>query len=282
MHLRGRLIVGFTAVCVFPVAILQAHDIWLSAEHSTIARDGTLTIRQLVGIELQPEEEVPLYRRTTRSFRLFDAAGEHDLLAALPSERDRPEVKPVLSQAMRRDGLALVAMEHDFIEAQWTPGQFAEYQEHEGFEPGEIPWTRGARPKERERYARSLKCLVDVGQDHAGDLYGRIIGQQLEIVLLQNPYAVPATAPIEAQVLFEGKPLAKKLVMAFYKPAGETIVREYHVRTDPRGIARFETAGPGEWLVRLVHMMPCRPRPRADCLDLDWESYWSSYSFTRK
>jgi uncharacterized GH25 family protein len=282
MRLRRDLVLGLAAACAVPVAILQAHDIWLAAEHSTIPSGGTVTIRQLVGVELQPEEEVPLYRRTTRRFRLFDAAGEHDLLAALPSERDQPEVKPVLSRVMTRDGLALVAMEHDFIEAQWTPEQFAEYQEHEGFEPGEIPWTRGARPKERERYARSLKCLVQVGENHAGDLYSRVIGQQLEILLLQSPFAVPAAAPIEAQVLFEGKPLTNKLVMAFYRPAGGSGVREYHARTNPRGVVRFDTAGSGEWLVRLVHLMPCRPRPRADCLDLDWESYWSSYSFTRK
>jgi uncharacterized GH25 family protein len=280
--LRRDLVLALAAACVVPVAILQAHDIWLAAEKSAVPAGGRVVVRQMVGVELQPEEEVPLFRRTTRRFRLIDAAGEHDVLAALPSEREMPEVKPVLSQTMTREGLALVAMEHDFIEAQWSPEKFAEYLEHEGFTPADVPWTRGARPKERERYARSLKCLVQVGADRTGDLYRRAIGQQLEILLLQNPYAVPATVPLEAQILFEGKPLGNKLVMAFHKPAGATDVREYRVRTNAQGIARFETAGPGEWLVRLVHLMPCRPRPRADCLDLDWESYWSSYSFTRR
>lgn len=275
-----RLLSMIAVCCVAQAALLRSHDIWLAADDSRIDPGEQLIVRQFVGTELEPEEELALLRLVTRRFQLLDPAGEHDLLAELPSVRERPEVKPVLSRTVRDAGLALVAMQHAFIEAQWSPEQFAEYLEHEGFEPGEIPWTRGARPLERERYARTLKCLVQVGADGAGDLHQRIIGQPLEILLLQNPYAQEAKAPIEVRVLFEGKPLTNKLVMAFHKRANGP-VRQYSARTDGQGIARFEAAGEGQWLVRLVHLMPCRERPGADCLGLDWESYWSSYSFRR-
>ena len=44
--------------------------------------------------------------------------------------------------------------------------------------------------------------------------------------------------------------------------------------TDARGIARFKLEAEGLWLIRLVHLLPCQ-----ECPDVDWESYWASYTF---
>jgi hypothetical protein len=46
------------------------------------------------------------------------------------------------------------------------------------------------------------------------------------------------------------------------------------VVTDGRGIARFAYDGSGFWLLRLVHMLPCREA----CGDADWRSYWAAYA----
>jgi hypothetical protein len=47
-------------------------------------------------------------------------------------------------------------------------------------------------------------------------------------------------------------------------------------RTDAQGRGRLALAGPGEWLVSTVHMVP-----NGDHAVSDWESTWSSLWFVR-
>jgi hypothetical protein len=260
-------------------ASVQAHDVWLATDTGVLPVGGALLVRQFVGIELQPEEEVPLIRRTTSRFVLITGRSTEDLLNALPPEKELPVVQPVLTRTMTDSGLALVAMDHDLIYGEFTEEAFAEYLAHEEFRPGEIPWTQGQRSAERERYVRSLKCLTAIG-DGTGDVFSRVIGQRLEILLKENPYRSAIGDPLQAQILFEGKPLTDKLVVAFHRH-GSGPVTKYRARTDDQGIATFALAAPGQWLIRLVHMRPCVAVAESDCEDYDWESDWSSFTFLR-
>ena len=84
---------------------------------------------------------------------------------------------------------------------------------------------------------------------------------------------------MEVQVLFNGKPLHDQLVMAFNR-AGEGPIAKSKARTNENGIARFTLDQRGIWLLRLVHLLPCSDRFEGDCDDVDWESYWTSFSFS--
>ena len=132
----------------------------------------------------------------------------------------------------------------------------------------------GSRPNQRERYRRHLKTLVQVGAPGKDDLHRRRLGQALEIVLLQNPYQLDPGATLQVQVLFQGNPLSDALVKAYNRDAGGSVIKA-KARTDAQGIARFKLNHKGFWLLRLVHLQPCR----GDCRFADWESNWASYSF---
>jgi hypothetical protein len=110
------------------------------------------------------------------------------------------------------------------------------------------------------------------------------VGLPLEII----PLATPGTGPVlHARVLWNGKPLSGALVNAWRAPFGsnglptdaatrDTLGVDWQGRTDARGEVFVPVAAAGEWLVSLVHMVPCAARDEAD-----WESTWASLTFER-
>ena len=259
--------------------VAHSHDIWLAPERFTFAKGDILVVRQLAGTELDTQYDLPLMRDLTRRFELLTPTGTIDLLAELPDVRTQPEVKPVLTRKLDFEGLALLTMEQDFIHDVFTTEKFLEYLAHEDLELGEFQDRIGRKPEEDERYARVLKSLIQVGQVADADLHERVLGLKIEILLQQNPYRLDPGDDLEVQVLFEGEPLRDKVVAAFNRDAdGE--VSNFKARTDENGVARFTLPRAGAWLVRLVHMLPCAERFENDCADVDWESYWTSFSFS--
>ena len=100
-----------------------------------------------------------------------------------------------------------------------------------------------------------------------------VLSQRISIRLLQNPYLLDPGDDLEVQVSFDGEPLRDKLVWA-YNGSKNGLVSKSMARTNEDGVAGFTLDRKGFWLIRLVHMRPCTEWP-----DLDWESYWASYSF---
>ena len=261
------------------LSVAYAHDIWLQPDRFVLSKGDTLTVRQLVGDELETEEETELLRWLTSRFDLITPDGLVDLLSELPDIRTQPVVKPVLTRKLDFEGLALVTMDHAFIYEDWSHEQFLEYLEHEEFDIEAFEPHMGRGPIESERYRQTLKALVQVGGVTGGDLHKRVVGQRVEILLLQNPYLLDPGDDLEAQVLFKGKPLRDRVVMAF-NTDGQRPVSESTARTNADGIVRFKLDQSGIWLIHLVHMLPCAERADLDCEDdAYWESHWASYSF---
>lgn len=260
------------------VAVAYSHDIWLSPNQFVLMKGDTLVIRQFAGTELDTEHDLPLLRTMTPRFELITPDDTIDLIAELPDIRERPEVKPVLKRKLDFEGLALVTMEHAFIWEEWSREQFMENLEHEEFDLAEFEPHMGARATQTERYARTLKCLVRVGSVMQGNLHKRVMGQKLEILLLENPYLLDPGDVLHVQVLFEGSPLGDQLVKAYARDTRGSVTK-LRARTDENGVAGFTLERAGSWLIRLVYMLPCGERPDIDCDDVHWESYWTSYSF---
>ncbi len=275
---RATALATFLLLSLSLAGLALAHDVWLAPERFVLMKGDTLVVRQLAGSELDTEHDLALLRTLTRRFELITPDGSIDLLAGLPDIRTQPEIKPVLKRRLEFAGLGLVVMEHAFIWEEFSREQFLDNLGHEGFDPAAFVPYMGDRDSQSERYARTLKSLVQVGEVPDGDLHRRVVGQKLEILLLQNPYGLDPGDRLEVQVLFEGEPLAGALVKA-HSRAGDGAVSTYAARTGADGIATFDLERAGSWLVRLIHMLPCGERADIDCEDVHWESYWSSYTF---
>jgi uncharacterized GH25 family protein len=266
------------ALLLLAATVAYPHDIWLLPDHFTLSKGDTLIVRQLVGSELEVEAEVELLWRMTPRFELITPDGSIDLLSELRETGTRRVVKPVLERKVDFEGQALLTMEHAFIHNESSTEKFLEYLEHEDLDVEKFRKHLAGGREQRERYARTVKCLLQVGTVAGGDLHKRVLGQKIEIVLLQNPYQLDPGDDLEVQVLFDGEPLRDQLVTAL-NGDGEQLVSTSKARTNETGIARFRLEQGGFWLIRLVHLMPCSESSGGDCEYAHWESHWTSYSF---
>ncbi len=244
-----------------------------------------MIVRQLAGGELESELlrpdralELPFLTGMTPRFELITPEGRVDLLAEPRDANPKTPLKPVLKRRVDFEGLALVVMDHDPIYAEHQRREFLLYLEHENFEKEDFAGHMGSRSTQMEAYARSLKSLLQVGAERGGDLHKRVVGQKLEILLLQNPYLLDPGAALGVQLLFGGEPLHGALVKV-YNRDGPSPVAAAMARTNKAGVARFKLLRPGFWLIRLVHLLPCSDRFAVDCDDAGWESYWAAYTF---
>ena len=275
-----------TALCLLMATSAVAHDMWLLPDEFTVSKGEELTVRQLLGEELTSDvllgkgaQEIDLLRRITARFEITTPAGTVDLLADLPPEKSQPVIRPVLDYMLDFDGLAMVAMDHSFIYIEHSNDVFRHYLEHEGLEVGRMESHLGDRATQSERYARFFKTLIQSGDRRTGTLYERTVGQDLEIVLGNNPYVLNPGDMLDVQILFKGSPLGDAQVSA-YNSDGSTTLRTLTAHTDANGNAQFELVRPGTWLIRLVHLLPCVDGDRVRrCKSSDWESYWATFTF---
>ncbi len=244
-------------------APVRAHDYWLQAEKFHLAPSELLVVHLNMGEGLNVQEEKAHQRERTERFELRLTDDVRDLAAATPEGQ-----RPVFADTLRSEGAFLFTLVRGAAQVEMPAEEFNRYLEHEG-----IDGPRAQRATQRERYWRFLKLLGRVGGDNETDLHHRFTGAQFEIVLLQNPFTLAPGDEQIVQLLFDTKPLAGGRVFALHRGADGTLT-ELTATTDTRGVARFTLTQPGMWLIRSVHLRPCKA-----CKDIDWESFWASYSF---
>lgn len=254
-------------------ASVWAHDYWLAPERFELSVGQSLRVDLRLGGHFEAESSRPYQAERTKSFVLVTASETVDL-----REHATDGATPVLEGlALPEAGAGLVAMERNWVDIKLADAKFTEYLEHEGLTSiARLRDRQGHRPIERECYTRSLKSLVHVGDiDESATMHDRVLGHRLEIVLLDDPRRLEPGDELRARVLWRGKPLAKARVTAHHRAAADRgKVHTLTARTDADGRVSLPVQAKGAWLLRLVHMVPCR-----GCSHTDWESYWTSFSF---
>ena len=263
----AALSIGWSLVTAEPT---QAHDKWLEVEPFQSAAPSPAKVYLLTGEALQQAELLPLRRAASvRRFQLVSSAGSRDLRSQL---REDQQPIAITQPDGLRPGTSVLALDTAPVDILLTAEKFQRYLFEERLI--DILALRATRGQEeapgRERYSRSLKALVQVGE-RLDDVALRPVGQDLEIVPLLHPYSLPPGRPLEVRVLFRGKPLAGRAVTFANRYRSNVTTRIVRTGADGRVSAPLERAG--DWLVALVHMEPST-EPEAD-----WRSYWSSLTF---
>lgn len=229
-----------------------------------------MTVHQLVGSEHAIDMELPLLTDVTARFEMITPDSTIDLLNEVTDPFQL--VEPVFERRLDFDGLALLVMDHHFIYTEFSREKFLEYLDHEELPAENYLDQMKEKPTQTERYARYFKCLVQVGAEKGGVQHQQVTGQKLEILLKQNPFQLDPGDELEVRILFDGRPLPNQLVTTFTSE-GEKLLSKCKERTDDQGMATFKLEQKGRYLIRLVHLFPCKD-PYTD-----WESHWATYCF---
>jgi uncharacterized GH25 family protein len=247
----------------------RGHDYWFAQEPATVAVDDTCVLRLMVGDELKAELERPLQQEITTRFEWLTADGSINLLDQTPEN-----AKPVLQRRVTREGTVLVVMDRDFVLTEGTYERFVAFLEHENAIDLAREVENVVKDKAlRRRYARNLKALVRIGKGGDRRLHDRRVGQELEILLLDDPWSVKPGAELKVQILFRGKPLEGLPIKNLVDPGDEPVAVS-RTHTDANGVAGFPLENQGSWLIRATLIR------RSDDPDAaDWDTYYATYSF---
>lgn len=252
-----------------------AHEFWLAPSTYAGALRRVVEIGALAGtgfrgerLPWSPAHCVRLVARAASTLDLTRAASIGDVVWARFAPAD--------------DGGTMLAFESKFTPIELAAAQFDAYLKDEGLTGPLAARRRGpAGMPGRERYRRCAKAWLP-GRDLARAV--RPVGLPLEIVPQVPPGADPQ---LPLRILWGGHPLAGALVKTWRAPLGDggkptdgatrdSVGLAWQGRSDSRGQLIVPVAAPGEWIVSVVHMVPCRETSEAD-----WESTWASLTFER-
>jgi hypothetical protein len=124
----------------------------------------------------------------------------------------------------------------------------------------------------RERYAKHVKALLQVGDQRTGD-YATVLGYPAELVPLENPYSLRAGSTLRVRALVEGQPAPGQVVLYGGRTRTGARIAPRRATADANGVASVRLSPAGRWYVKFIHMEPVTSD------SLDYESKWATLTF---
>lgn len=241
-----------------------AHDLWLIPPESAEA-GAKVTLRATQGMAFPEDGSSAPKLESPKRAEVYGPDGHERRLARGGAEGAARQ----FSFEAKQEGLHIAAIDTAPRQIRLDGPAFDAYLVSDGMphvyrarhEAGEL-----GRPA-HERYQKLVKALVLVG-DGPSTGWDRRLGQALEIVPLEDPFAVRAGGTLAVQVFLRGKPLAGARLgwdrpEDGPEPTGTT-------RADSAGRALIPIVAPGLLTIRLTHMERDRDR------DPEWSSLWTT------
>lgn len=248
--------------------ILFAHEFWLMPSQFRVKLNQPIGLTFYVGEDFTGELWGKKKERTLKLTH-FESNNQKDLTAlAIKSDSNDVMLK------FDKEGTQVLTLEtkNSFIALE--ADKFNDYLKDDGIDNiYQLRQKNGDLDKpSRELYRRCAKTLIQVG-DKTGKTFKKNTGMPLEIIPLQNPYTLKMGDKMTVQVLFEGKPLADKMILTWHKTATTKTIHQ-KLRTDAKGQMTFPLDKNGQWMVSTVHMIPLMNNP-----DGNYQSYWGNLTF---
>jgi uncharacterized GH25 family protein len=257
------------ALLLVTAAVATAHDMFVKPARFFVAENAEVLVRVLNGTFSKSENAIA--RSRVRDISVVGPAGRQQLDTAVWSaEGDTSSFRVqtgaagtyVLAASTRPNVIALEAKDFNlYLREDGIPDVLAERRQ-----TGELE-----RPA-RERYAKHVKALIQVGQARS-DHFVTELGYPAELVPMDNPYALTRARTLRVRTLVDGQPAANQFVLYGGRTPNGGRIAQRSVRSDSVGVARIPLRGPGVWYVKFINMT----RTPADTVD--YESKWATLTF---
>ena len=266
---RARLSSGIVTIVglLMVTSSLAAHDFWIEPSSFAVKVGDPVLVYFRVGERFVGDAVARDESRIER----FVVAGPDEERPVI----GRDGTDPAGLLRLDAPGIWYVGYSSKPSSVQLAPAAFEQYLREEGLES--IIEQRMARKESgipgREQFSRSVKSLLRAGHaDPRG--YDRVLGLPLEFVPAADPLAC-RDGQLPLLLLSESHPLPGALVVAYRKDAGARGegTEAFRGRTDGDGEVILPV-GPGQWLVKAVHMRRAAPGSGAD-----WHSVWTALTF---
>lgn len=262
--------------CLFIIAavLLDAHEFWLAPDKYFYTIRDIALIRFHVGENFTGENWSGNKEKVKQLSHYLPNGNIVDLSDRLSGNKGDSIRLP-----LQAEGTHMVVFNSTNSHIELASDKFNEYLKEDGLESAiQYRQKNGENNKVgKEYYQRSVKTVIQVGNEIT-DACLEPTGLPLDIILFENPYASPGTAPKESlptvrfRVLLKGKSLANLLVKTWYRnEKGKMQMEDY--RTNNRGIVSVKRHS-GPFMVSTVYMERLQGNPKAD-----WQSYWASLNF---
>jgi hypothetical protein len=253
-------------------AAAAAHSFWLQPAGHAPAPDEAVLVEFKVG-DAGNVNDWGLYWERIASFRLYGPDGVIDQQRAVRTTGGDEAGSALVS--VRRPGSYVLAFESNPSFSDLEAERFDRYVGHEGLTA--IAAHRGTMgttgQSGTELYSRRAKTLLQVGDARTGNVT-RPIGQILEIVPLENPFALAPGAPLNLQVFWRGEPLeGATLSAAAIDASGD--VQTFTTSAD--GVVRIAAPAAKAMLYSVVWGVPAPNDARADYVTI-----FASLTFARE
>lgn len=263
-HRNRSFAMASSLLSVLVAVPASGHEFWI--QPSTFHREagGTVGVRVCIGDGF---EAWPM-GRNNRRIETFTDSGPDGRRPVVGLDGADP------AGAVRVDavGTHVIAYGSNRAFTEMPAAEFEQYLAEKGLEQVAAQRARQGtgRGKVREAYSRHAKTLIRLGTQ-SDEVVDHAVGLRLELVAGEGLTGAPLRESRSFQLLYESKPLAGVLVVAF-RPG--TADDELKVRTGADGRARFNLPSAGLWRIAAVHMIPA-----AAGIAAEWESLWASLTF---
>jgi len=248
------------------IGLASTHDYFLLPENFFMHKGDKLDLHLLAGDVFTKQEEIKYQPGKTAKFMLYEGSKKTDLTKAA-----KDSVAPVLTYTMQNTGQALLEMTRGYEFNVFSRDNYAQFLTDQGYDKLGEKVKSGNQFRIKEKYTRYLKTLVSVN-DHDGNAYDKVLNDNYEIILKDNPYRKKYGDDVGALIKFNEKPAAGAAVALYIKSISGNVYTQ-NLIADKNGMVNFTMSREGIYLLRSVRVEPTKDK------DADYESWWAAYTF---
>jgi len=242
------------------------HDYFLMPENFFIHKGDKLDLHLVEGDLFVKQNELSYQPAKTTKFMLFAGSKKVDLTTVAKEGNS-----PVIDYPLEYTGQSLVDLCTGTTVTDVSRDAYADFLSNEGYDKLSETVKGGNQFRIKEKNTRFLKTLLSV-DNHDGNVYQKVMNDDFEIVLKDNPYDKKYGDDMAALVRFKGKPITGATISLYIKAIAGNVYTQ-KLLTDDKGMVTFTMTREGIYLLRGVIIQPTKDK------DADFESWRTSYTF---